>query len=197
MRVSSLLHMRFGYSDHTFFMCVSVAGQITLIFTSGLSSEDASHPKSHVYCTTSRMLHDYGVRGVVKICHTISFVSICLTFPIKSSEKEGSAVFSIRTMAGVVDGEVRESGYLPKRVTLRETGSDKVSHSYAMQKENQHDGAPSLRTRSSWNSERSKLITIQLHYIKRRDHRPRECWSRRHRQRRQCEPTVQYDVEGC
>lgn len=129
--------MKVDLSENTFFMCISVAGQTTLIFTSGLSSDDASHPKSHVYYVTSRVISLPGIGGIQ---HTISFVSICLTFSIKSSEKDGNAVFSIRTMASVV-GEVRDSAYFPKRVTLREIGSNSMSNSYSKQNNNQHDGA--------------------------------------------------------
>lgn len=147
--MSLAAHVKVDFSDNTFFMCISVAGQITLIFTSGLSSDDASHPKSHVYYITSRVIVTTMFTRKRKCTHTISFVSICLTFSTKSSEKDGNEVFSIRTMASVVDDEVRDSGYFPKRVTLREIGSNNMSNSYAKQNNNQHNGVPSLRTRSS------------------------------------------------
>lgn len=168
MQVSLAVHVRVDLSENTFFMCISVAGQITLIFTSGLSSDDASHPKSHVYYITSRVIITTMFAGRGNIRHTISFVSICLTFSTKSSEKDGNAVFSIRTMASVVDDEVRDSGYFPNRVTLREIGSNNMSNSYAKQNKIQHDGAPSLRTRSSWNLDRSKLMLLQLYHVERR-----------------------------
>ena len=61
----------------------------------------------------------------------MSVVSISLVVAIRPSENEGSAVLSIRTMAGFasVASEISETVGLsvPSKVTLRATGSARLS----------------------------------------------------------------------
>jgi len=108
-------------------MCTSVAGYMTLILTSGLSSEWLSQPSIHAYWKKKGRQRRMGGIAIERRELTMSVVPISLVVDMRPSENEGSAVLSIRIMAGFasVASEISEAVDLsvPSKVTLRATGS--------------------------------------------------------------------------